>query len=851
MTARLTQGLSAAEVERRRAEDGFNELPSAKPRNVFAIAGEVLREPMLLLLIAAGIIYLIIGDVSEALMLLVAVIVVIAITLYQEIKTERVLEALKDLTSPRALVIRDGVEQRIAGREVVRGDLLLLKEGDRIAADALLRQAANLKTDESLLTGEAVPVSKRAEAGDTARVRPGGDDLPFVYSGTLVVQGHGLAEVVATGVHSEVGKIGKALHALEREPSLLQIQTRRLVRTLAIVGGSLSLLVVVLYALTEGSWLQGLLAGITLAMSILPEEYPVILMIFLALGAWRMSRLNVLTRRMPVLETLGEASVLCVDKTGTLTWNRMSIAALDVDGIAQVVGQPESRLPENTYELVRLGILASEADPFDPMEKAFHELGKALPAAASIDKAHTLVQRYPLQPTLLAITHGWRRADREDYIVAAKGAFEAITELCHLNEEQRSSLQRRVDALSTRGLRVLAVAQAQHSGEVWPATAHEFEFEFAGLVGLADPVRPGVPAALRECYAAGVRTIMITGDYPGTAQAIAREIGLQDPEKVIRGDELQSLSDADLQVRIRDTNIFARVMPEQKLRLVTALKADGLIVAMTGDGVNDAPALKAAHIGLAMGGRGTDVAREASSLVILDDDFNSIVTAIRQGRRIYANLKKAMSYLLIVHVPIAGMAVLPLLLGWPLFFVPIHVVFMEFIIDPTCAIAFEAEPGGDELMREPPRDPRAPLFDRPALWAVFIEGAGALAIALASYGGLLQSGASEGQARAFAFATLIFGNISLIFSSRARSGLLLASLRQPNPALWWVVGGAVVALLSSLYVPFLQRVFHFEQLSPTALAVGIALGGSTLLWYESVKFMRLKMTRIHRASRQS
>ena len=843
------RGLSQVEVTQRRSEDGYNELPSAKRRNVLAIVAEVLREPMLLLLIAAGGVYLLIGDRTEALMLMVAVIFVLAITLYQEVKTERVLEALKDLTSPRALVMRDGVAQRIAGREVVRGDMLVLKEGDRVAADALLREAVHLRVDESLLSGEAVPVTKCANADRVdrvANVAPGGDSLPFVYSGTLVVQGHGLAEVVAIGVHSEVGKIGKALHTLTRETSPLQNQTRQLVRTLGIIGISLSLLVVVLYALTRGGWLQGVLAGITLAISILPEEYPVVLIVFLALGAWRMSRLNVLTRSMPVLETLGEASVLCVDKTGTLTWNRMSVAAVDAEGEIHGVSQADGALPEKTHELVRLAILASEVDPSDPMEKAFHALNQSLPAAAQVDASHTLVQRYPLQPALLAITHGWRRNDQDHFVVATKGAFEAIAELCRLNDDERRALQARVDVLSARGLRVLAVAGAQHSDDIWPSDPRAFDFKIAGLVGLADPVRPGVPAALRECYAAGVRTIMITGDYPGTAQAIAREIGLRDPEKIVSGAELQRLSDADLRTRTREANIFARVLPEQKLRIVNALKAEGLIVAMTGDGVNDAPALKAAHIGLAMGGRGTDVAREAASLVILDDDFTSIVAAIRQGRRIYANLKKAMSYLLAVHVPIAGMAVLPLLFGWPLFFAPIHIVFMEFIIDPACAIAFEAERGGDELMRQPPRDPRAPLFDRTTLWTVFIQGTGALLIAFASYGGMLHLGANESQARAFAFATLIFGNLGLIFSSRARTGLLLASLREPNPPLWWVVAGALIALLCALYAPFLQRVFGFGQLSPAALASSVALGMATLLWFELAKLAQGRRARLNR-----
>jgi len=770
--------------------------------------------------------------------LLMAVFVVIAITLYQELKTERVLAALKELSSPRALVIRNRNEQRIAGREVVRGDILVIKEGDRIAADAVLLSVKDLKTDESLLTGESEAANKHAGVSGQAITRPGGDDLPFVYSGTLVVQGHGIAEVLATGPRTEVGKIGKALREIELEQSPLQRQTRELVRTLALVGLLLSTLVIVLYTWTRGGWLDGLLAGITLAMAILPEEYPVVLMVFLALGAWRMSRQNVLTRRIPVLETLGEASVLCVDKTGTLTMNRMTAVRLYADGKTHEVDYTaHTTLPEKFHELVEFSVLASEIDPFDPMEKAFRQLGEQyLPDARYKHPDWSLVHQYPLSAELLAMSHIWKRSGDDTKLVAAKGAFEAITNLCHLNSAQLDQLKGQVNALTAQGLRVLAVAKAALVGSAWPENQHEFDFEFLGLIGLADPIRPSVPAALKECYSAGVRTIMITGDYPGTAQAIARQIGLEGADSVITGTELQALIDTELQERVKDVNIFARVLPEQKLRLVNALKASGLIVAMTGDGVNDAPALKAAHIGIAMGGRGTDVAREAASLVILDDDFASIVQAIKQGRQIYSNLKKAMSYLLAVHVPIAGMSVIPLMLGQPLFFLPIHIVFMEFVIDPACSIVFEGEREEEDLMRQPPRSPEAPLFTRKALILVLLQGAGALLIVLAVYGVALNLGYAEGAARALAFATLIVGNVGLILANRSLSGSLIKTLRLPNRALWWIVSGALIVLGLALYLPFLQEIFRFQKLGLSELGIGLALGSSTIIWYEVLKW---------------
>ena len=694
-------GLTSGEAAGILAQEGPNELPSTSRRSSFRLVLDVVREPMFLLLAACGAIYLVVGDVQEALMLLGFVFFVMGITLYQERKTERALEALKDLSSPRALVIRDGRQQRIAGREVVRGDVMVLAEGDRVPADALVLDSSGLSADESLLTGESVPVRKCSGQLPSTSVQPGGDDLPVVFSGTMVVKGQGMARVTATGSSSALGGIGRHLQTVTGEDTLLQRETARLVRFLAVAVMALCAVLVLVYGLAHGQWLQGSLAGLTLAMAVMPNELPVVLTIFLALGAWRLSRKQVLTRHAPVVETLGAATVLCVDKTGTLTMNRMSVAALHAGGIYCPINDEPP--PDSFHDLVEFSILASQRDPFDPMERAIKEFGEAYLAHTEHLHGEWLLEReYHLSPALLAMSHVWRAPDGSDYVIAAKGAPEAVADLCHFEPARLAELDVAVTRLAADGLRVLGVARSYFREPGLPGEQHDFIFEFLGLVGLADPVRPTVAPALQDCYRAGIRTIMITGDYPGTARSIARQIGLAGAEEVITGAELEEMDNAQVQRRVATVNIFARMVPEQKLRLVNALKNNGEIVAMTGDGVNDAPALKAAHIGIAMGGRGTDVAREAADLVLLDDDFASIVAAVRMGRRIFDNLKKAMAYLLAIHVPIAGMSLVPVLFDWPLLLMPVHIAFLHLIIDPACSIVYEMEPAEKRVMEKPP-----------------------------------------------------------------------------------------------------------------------------------------------------
>jgi Ca2+-transporting ATPase len=839
------KGLSEKEVAERLALEGYNEIPSAKKRSIFSIALSVIREPMLLLLIASGIIYMVLGDIQEALMLLGFVFVIIGITLYQERKTERALEALRDLSSPRALVIRDGVSKRISGREVVRGDVIVLSEGDRVPADAIVLDCNNLMIEESLLTGESVPVHK-TESPDIAEMgRPGGDNSPFVYSGTLVVGGVGMARVAATGAHTEFGKIGKSLQTIEPEETGLQKETRRLVRNLALIGLSLCVVMAVVYGLTKGDWIEGFLASITLAMAILPEEFPVVLTVFLALGAWRISQSRVLTRRMPAIETLGSNTILCVDKTGTLTMNQMSVDRISVGSeFLNIDLKTTKGAPESFHQLIEFSILASQTNPFDPMEKALKTLGDHYHNMTEhLHNDWTFMREYPLSKKLMALSRVWKSPNSEDFIIASKGAPEAIMDLCHLSKAEVPELSKQVESMAADGLRVLGVAQAHFKQVSLPGDQHDFQFEFIGLLGFADPIRPTVPAAIQECYRAGIRVVMITGDYPVTAQHIARQVGLKPIDKVITGAELYTISDEELRERIKTVNIFARVVPEQKLRLVNAFKENGEIVSMTGDGVNDAPALKSANIGIAMGGRGTDVAREAAALVLLDDDFSSIVKAIRLGRRIFDNLRKAMAYILAVHVPIAGLSLIPVFFGWPLVLLPVHVVFLELIIDPACSVAFEAEPEEPNVMNRPPRDRKEPLFSRRTIILSLLQGVAVLLVTLAIYGFTLNQGRGELEARSLAFTTLVIANLGLILSNRFWSKNILASLRYKNTALFIIIAATLSILTLVIYVPFLRDLFRFGTMHPNDLAICFGAGVACVLWFEVVKYFSRARTK--------
>lgn len=818
----INTGLTSAEAVEKLKTAGFNELPSAKPKTIWRIALEVIKEPMFILLIGCATLYMILGDYKEGVVMLSAVLIIIGITFYQSRKTERALDALKQLSSPRALVIRDGKEMRIPGREVVPDDILILHEGDRIPADGNIIDTTHLVVDESLLTGESVPVNK-SENGSLSKV----------FSGTLVVQGKALVKVKSTGFSTEFGKIGKSLQSITEDQTRLQREMKILIRTLIIAGIFLSVAVVILYFITRGNFLQALLNGLAASMAILPEEFPVVLTVFLALGAWRLSKKNVLTRKPSAIETLGSATVLCTDKTGTITLNKMEVAA--IGAVGQIIGKNEfNNHPQVVQGILQLAHLASVHNSIDPMEKAISN--------ALVDKQHAsykLIKAYPISASLLAMTHVHGEGEIIETI-AAKGAPEAIFDLCHLSESEREKFDRELEKMASMGFRILAVAKAEATSKTLPDIQHDFNYSFVGFIGFEDPIRPEVPAAIQECHQAGVKVIMITGDYPSTASNIGRQIQLPGYDSVITGEQLNALSDDELKLKIKDVSIFARVVPDQKLRIVNALKANNEIVAMTGDGVNDAPALKAAHIGIAMGNKGTDVAREASSLVLLDDNFASIVNAIRLGRKIFDNLQKAMSYILAIHMPIIGLTLLPsFITSLPLMLLPLHIIFMELIIDPVCSVAFEWEKEEKGIMNRPPRSIHHKFFGGKKILASIGQGLLLLLAVLGVYFFSIYEGHTEGEVRAIAFSSLIIGNLFLILTKLSKTRSFFAVLFEKNIPLYIIVAVAFGLLMMVISVPGLTDLFGFEFPGFYHFIPSVIAAASVLVIMEIIKLINL------------
>jgi Ca2+-transporting ATPase len=817
----MIRDLTSEEAGKKLLEHGYNELSGAGPKNIWRIALEVIREPMFLLLIACGSLYMLLGDYREGIVLVSSIVIIIGITFAQYRKTERSLEALRNLATPRALVIRDGKQVRIAGREVVPGDVLVVHEGDRIAADANIVECTHLSVDESLLTGESVPVSKNNEESHNS-----------IFSGTLAVQGSALAIVTATGMQTRFGQIGHSLQGIEEEETRLQKEMKVFIRNLSIIGIFLSISVVVAFYFSRGNFLEALLTGLAASMAILPEEFPVVLTIFLALGAWRLSKKNVLTRKSSAIETLGSATVLCSDKTGTITQNKMMVAAVSIDGA--IIQKPSFDAGNETFrQLIAAGCMASPGNTTDPMEKAIFAVHSDM---AYEQSALDFEREYNLSKSLLMMTRAYRTNNHTQYYLTAKGAPEAVLSLCGCESTELNKQMAVVHAMASQGYRVIAVAEAHHEGTHWPNTQHGFSYRFLGLLGFEDPIRDEVPQAVAECKAAGIRVCMITGDYPATALAIADKIGLQHEGKVLTGEDIVKLPPHELSKRIAETSVFARVIPEQKLMIVNTLKAAGEIVAMTGDGVNDAPALKAAHIGVAMGAKGTDVAREAASLVLLDDNFASIVAAIRSGRRIFDNLQKAMSYILSIHIPIIALTLIPAFFGGlPVLLFPIHIVFMELIIDPVCSIAFESEQEEAGIMQRPPRAVNETFFGKRKILYALFKGLLLLLSVILVFVLSLNEGHTEGEVRAIAFSTLIIGNIFLILTDLSHTRTFASVFFERSKATLIIIAIATTLLLSTLMIPALNFIFNFEYPGLAHFVPALLSAGSMLLLLEGLK----------------
>jgi Ca2+-transporting ATPase len=773
---------------------------------------------MFLLLIACGALYITWGDYHEGLLMLAGMLLIIVITFIQYRRTERAMEALRNLASPRALVWRDGKPRRIAGNQVVRGDVLELHEGDRIPADAVLLEGAGIMVDESLLTGESVPVQKHLDS----------PEQQLLFSGTLMVAGRGFAEVTHTGAATRFGHIGASLNAIQTGPTPLQLELKKLIRVLGLAGVGICILMVLLFFANGTAFLPSLLHGLSAAMAILPEEFPVVMTVFMALGAWRLSQSQVLTRQPAAIETLGAASILCTDKTGTITQNKMSLQRYFTAEKQGSFHDPEAQ------PLLHALRRATPASSSDPMEHAIHDAWNNRAADVIIPQ---VVKEYPLKHGFPVMSHVYLEGNAQK--VYAKGAPELLFDLCLHDETQRAFWEDALAAMAADGLRVIAVASANHAEGNLPEHQRDFAFELLGLAGLKDPVRAEVPQAVNDCHRAGIRVLMITGDYPITASSIARDAGITGWNEVLSGAEIDSMNDAQLRKRLNAVSVCARVVPGQKLRIVEALKAEGAVVAMTGDGVNDAPALKAAAIGVAMGGKGTDVAREAASLVLLDDNFTSIVAGIRLGRRINDNLRKAMTYILAIHLPIIALTMLPAFWeGVPVLLMPLHIVFMELIIDPVCSIAFESECEEPNIMDRPPAKPGKRFFGRQEVGASIRYGLLLLAAVLVVFFWSSYREYSEGIIRANSFSALIMGNMLLILSGLSYQRSVWQVLAEGNKALWVILGFAGGMLALVLLWPEAGKVLSMEQPNlQQFVSVPLVLAG-LLFVFEMMKLMK-------------
>ncbi|MFZ2200082.1 MAG: cation-translocating P-type ATPase [Microgenomates group bacterium] len=808
-------GLTTAVALSRLKENGFNEIKTTKRSSIFSLILKVFQEPMILILFLIALIYLFLGEPKDSLALGFSVFFVIGITLYQERKTERALEALRELGAPMAIVIRDGKHMRINSREVVVGDLLVVEEGSRIVADGELVTCQNIMCDESLLTGESLPITKSL-----------GSESNKIYSGSLMVQGAGVAKVTATSYLTEIGKIGKSLETVEGSEPLLKIEINRIVKIFGIVGLVCCLILFVSYYYLTHDFLTSLLRGLTLSMSMLPEEFPVVMTIFLALGAWRISKSHVLTRNNQSIETLGATTVLCVDKTGTLTSNNMELVSFLPNKIKE-------------FELLTFAKLASKRSAFDPLEKEINR--KYLDKLIGDDQLQGwhLKHAYNLSKEVMAVTRIWQPKWAKDLVISAKGAPETIMSLCKLSKSDTKKWMDEMVTLAGDGQRVLGVARGVFKGAKFPLSQKDLDYEFLGLIGFVDPIRPSVRESMELCHKAGIRVIMITGDYPGTAVSIAKQAGILNPTKFITGSELATLSIEEIGHKIKDINIFARIVPDQKLKIVEALKHRGEIVAMTGDGINDAPALKSAHIGIAMGEKGTDVARESADLILLDDDFSSIVDAIKMGRRIYDNLQKAIGYIFAIHIPIAGIAITPLFLGLPPVLYPLHIAFLELIIDPACSIIFEVEDAEAGIMDRPPRKLSLPLFDSTHIFQGVIDGSIIFGFSLASYIFALSNDASEGAARFIAFITLVLCNLVLIKVKLSNISVFKARSSSRNNSFWLISGITTILLFLIFSFSASAELFHFAAVPLTDLGYVAIIVGVCYLLMEFIKSIKV------------
>lgn len=825
------RGLDPSDARRILEEEGENLLPQERSQPFFRKILSLLSEPMLFLLLGGGVLYFFLGDRSEGVILLSFVIVVLAMTYFQKRKTEQALTALAQVAAPRTTVIRGGVRMVIPVRQVVRGDLVVLSEGDRVPADLRLFEG-RLQADESILTGESLPVLKLPGSDNLPFGRPGDAASPFVFAGTMVTWGSGMALVQATGEKTAIGGIGGALSGITSTPSLLERDSARFIRIASLIGLALALVDFLLFrAVAHRDLLKSLLGGLALVMAILPEEIPVILTVFFALGSWRLARKNVLVKRMSAVEVLGAVTVLAVDKTGTLTENRMSLETAYV-GEHVFQASDNASLPEDFHKIIEYAVLASSPQSEDPMDKAISSFGKRfLSGTEHLHESWNPVKVYSLEPPILAMARVFETSEERPFLFATKGAPESVLDLCHLPSEEVALLNLKVESMARQGFRVLGVATGRIATPSLPDNLHQVPFSFLGLLGFRDLPRKGVREAIGECQSAGIRVIMMTGDHPETARSVARAVGIPD-RNLLTGATLDSLVDPDT-ISLKEISICARLRPEQKLRLVEILKKSGDIVAMTGDGVNDAPALKAANIGISMGRKGTDVARQAASLVLTEDSFLDLVEGLRMGRRIVDNITSAIRFAVAVHIPLVGLGLLAAVYGGGLILTPVDIVLLQFVIDPSCSLLFEAEPEREGLMREPPHPPGRSPFEWGSLKGPLGQGLLITLIFLLAIEAFISFGWTREIIRTIVFISLVLSILLLILFSRKSDNRKIVNLRSDNPVFRKIFILVPFFLLLLYTVPFLRQNLGWGRIATAGQVLGIvslvATSGISLL----------------------
>jgi Ca2+-transporting ATPase len=824
----LISGLSNDEVIASRKISGANSLEHQQKNHLLISILEMVKEPMFQLLVAAASIYYITGDYADGIFMTLAILMVSAISLFQEARSRNAIDALKKLTQPKSKVIRDAQLIEIPSEEIVLGDIIQVEEGTFIPADAIIIQSNDFSVNEAILTGESLSVFK----SETSVIKQ-------VFQGTIVATGLAICKVIAIGKNTNLGKIGKSLEAIVEEKTPLQLQISNFVKKMSIIGLIIFGIVWGLNYYHSKSVFDSLLKALTIAMSVIPEEIPVAFASFMALGAWRLMKMGIITKQTKTVETLGSATVICTDKTGTITENKMSLEQLYLFCSDTIIDTNEKLNPE-AEEVLSYAMWSSEPIPFDAMEIAIHD---AYTKLESIDERsnYKLIHEYPLGGKPPMMTHVFEDT-QGNRIIAAKGAPEELIKVSNLSDKEKKQVITAMEAMTKEGYRVLGVGTTNFNEIDFPKTQQEFNFEFKGLVAFYDPPKDNIQDVFETFYKAGIQVKIVTGDNAATTSTIAKQIGFKDADKVLNGDELMLMDEATLKVKVMETAIFTRMFPEAKLKIIQALKDNGQIVAMTGDGVNDGPALKSAHIGIAMGKRGTEIAKQAANLILIDDDFSKMIDAIAMGRKIYVNLKKAIQYIISIHIPIILIVFIPLALGWlyPSIFTPVHIIFLEIIMGPTCSIIYENEPMERNLMLQKPRPLTSTFFNLNEITISIIQGLVITLGLLFVYQLCVAEGYSEKYTRTTIFLTLILSNIFLTLENRSIYYSILTTIRYKNNLVLMIIGITISITSLLLFVPVFSNFFLFEKVDIYQIGLSFLVGFVSVLWIEIYKFFKRK-----------